>query len=318
MFSNHLPLQLTSFIGREREIAGVKHQLIGGDSSASEHGLSSGARLVTLTGTGGAGKTRLAMEVVRGLWDLQTSSESIFPGGIWFIALAALTPSASVAQAIMTALDLREKPGQPLAETLVDRLRTKRTLLLMDNSEHLIPQCVQLFEALLQACPGVTILATSRAALNIMGEVIYPVPPMEIVNPNEQFSLTNLVQCESVRLFNDRTISVHPHFSITDQNVRAVTQICQLLDGIPLAIELCGDTSQSPDSPPDHLPTGRNAATPACGRPNHASAPPQSARGFRLESHPADRVRTNPFPTFGDLCRGAGHWQPQRMCPPTR
>ena len=238
MFSNNLPLQLTSFIGREREIAGVKRLLIGSDASAPDPGLPSRARLVTLTGTGGTGKTRLAMEIVGNLQDSQVSSDSRFPGGIWFITLAALAPSGSVAQALMTALDLREVPGQPLTETLVDRLRTKRILLLMDNCEHLIFQCIQLFEVLLQACPGVTILATSRAALNMMGEVIYPVPPMEIVNPNEQLPLTNLVQCESVRLFNDRAISVHPHFAITDQNVRAVTQICQLLDGIPLAIEL--------------------------------------------------------------------------------
>jgi len=238
MFSNNLPLQLTSFIGREREIAGVKRLLTNGDSFVPEHGRSSGARLVTLTGTGGTGKTRVAMKIAEDLHGSQIPSESIFPDGIWFITLAALAPSASVTQAIMTALDMREVPGELLSETLIQRLRAKRMLLLMDNCEHLISQCAQLFEALLQKCPDVTILATSRAALNMMGEVIYPVPPMEIVNPNEQFPLTNLVQCESVRLFNDRAINVHPHFAITDQNVRAVTQICQLLDGIPLAIEL--------------------------------------------------------------------------------
>jgi len=225
MFSNNLPLQLTSFIGREREIAWVKRLLTSSDSFAPEHGPSSSPRLVTLTGTGGTGKTRLAMEVAQALQDSEDTSESIFPDGIWFITLAALAPSGSVAQALMTALDLREVPGQPPAETLVDRLRTKRILLLIDNCEHLIFQCVQLFEALLQACPGVVILATSRAALNMLGEVIYPVPPMDIVNPDEQLPLTNLVQCKSVRLFNDRAIRVHPHFAITDQNVRAVTQI---------------------------------------------------------------------------------------------
>jgi non-specific serine/threonine protein kinase len=246
MFSNNLPLQLTSFIGREREVAGIKRLLIGADSTAANHNLSSGrvaagARLVTLTGTGGTGKTRLALEITRELQNHQVASEPIFPDGTCFIPLAALTSSGSVAQAMMTALDLREVPGQPLTDTLVDRLSVKKMLLLVDNCEHLILPCVQLFEALLQACPSVTILATSRAALNSMGEVVYPVPPMEIVNPNEQFPLTNLVQCESVRLFNDRAISVHPHFLITDQNVRAVTQICQLLDGIPLAIELAAN-----------------------------------------------------------------------------
>ena len=238
MLSNHLPFQLTSFIGREREIAGVKRLLMGSDPFTPDHGLSSGARLVTLTGTGGTGKTRLAMEVAREFQDSQVPVQPIFPDGICFSALAVLTPSGSVTQAIMTALNLREVPGQPLTETLIDRLRAKKMLLLVDNCEHLTLQCVQLFEALLQTCPGITILATSRAALNMMGEVIYSVPPMEIVNPNEQFPLTNLVQCESVRLFNDRAFSVHPHFAVTDQNVRAVMQICQLLDGIPLAIEL--------------------------------------------------------------------------------
>lgn len=243
MFSKNLPHQLTSFIGREREIAGIKRLLISSDSTASGHGVLSGgkwvgARLVTLTGTGGTGKTRLAMEVARDLLSLQIPSETSFPDGIWFITLAALAPSAPVVQAIMTTLDFREVPRQSLTETLLRGLRTKRMLLLVDNCEHLILQCVQLFEALLQTCPGVTILATSRAALNMMGEVIYPIPPMEIVNPNEQIPLTNLVRCESVRLFNDRATRVHPHFAITDQNVSAVTQICQLLDGIPLAIEL--------------------------------------------------------------------------------
>ena len=111
MFSNNLPIQLTNFIGREREIAGVKRLLTNGDSFMPKHGPSSGARLVMLTGTGGTGKTRLAIEVARDLQDSHVSSESIFPDGIWFIALAALAPSASVAQAIMTALDLREVPG---------------------------------------------------------------------------------------------------------------------------------------------------------------------------------------------------------------
>ena len=243
MLSTHIPLQLTSFIGREREITGVKRLFVHSDSPASDQGNQPDrkgdiARLVTLTGTGGTGKTRLAIEIARELQQFQNSAEPIFPDGIWFIPLAALAPSASVVQAVMTALDLREVPNQPQTETLIQRLHAKRMFLLIDNCEHLILQCVQLFEALLQACPSITILATSRAALNIMGEVIYPVPPMEIVNPNEQLPLTNLVQCESVRLFNNRAASVHPQFSITDQNMRAVTQICQLLDGIPLAIEL--------------------------------------------------------------------------------
>ncbi len=244
MLPNNLPSPLTRFIGRDREIVTII-QLVSGDffpSSDFPHSDFSRevnrARLVTLIGVGGSGKTRLAIEVARNLVDSLPPSGQLFTDGIWFIPLASLSTSTFLVQIILDQLNLRESPGMNPTETLAHILGKKNILLLFDNCEHLLEGCIRLFEMLLPACPGVTILATSRAALNLKGEVNYPVPPLKIVNPNERLSLANLVQCESVHLFGDRAQAVLPQFVFTEHNMRAVLQICQFLDGIPLAIEL--------------------------------------------------------------------------------
>ena len=223
---NNLPLQLTRFIGREGEITVIKQLL------------TQRARLVTLTGVGGSGKTRLAIEVARSLITPKDASGLLFPDGVWFIGLDSLSDPALVPQVIAGTLNLLERAGLTPIETLVQALRSRNILLLLDNCEVLIEACARLSETLLQACPYLTILTTSRAPLNTAGEAIFPVPPLEILNPDDQLPLTNLGQSESVCLFVDRATAARPDFVLTKQNVLAVTQICRQLDGLPLAIEL--------------------------------------------------------------------------------
>jgi predicted ATPase/DNA-binding SARP family transcriptional activator len=206
----NLPIPITSFIGREREIETIK-QLLNPSSQ-------SGARLVTLTGPGGAGKTRLAIQVTG---DLAQSA----PERICWIELAALTDPALVAATTAKTLGLHELPGQPIIETLVDHLRSRPMLLVLDNCEHLILPSAQLVNALLQACPQLQVLCTSREVLGLTGEIVYPVPSLTI---NE----------EAVQLFVERATAAVPAFRLTDQNTSLATRICQQLDGIPLAIEL--------------------------------------------------------------------------------
>jgi predicted ATPase/class 3 adenylate cyclase len=218
---HNLPLQLTSFVGRERELKELAQLL-------------ETTRLLTLTGAGGSGKTRLA---------LQLGAERLedYPEGIWFIDLAALTDAALVTQTVAAALGVREQPGRALVEVLAEALRQRALLLVLDNCEHLIEACAGLAERLLRACPGVRVLATSREALNVAGEMAWPVPALSSPDPRDlprREIVPSLAQYEAVRLFIDRASMVKPHFVLTDQNAPAVAQICHQLDGIPLAIEL--------------------------------------------------------------------------------
>ena len=216
---NNLPHQLNNFIGRRREIAEVKRLL-------------SESRLTTLTGAGGCGKTRLALQVAANLVDN-------YIDGIWLIELAPLANPMHVPQAVATILSVREQPDQPILTSLMDYLRPKNMLLVLDNCEHLIDACARLTEALLRACPDLQILATSREALNIAGEIAWTVPSLSLPDI-EQKSLTfaELSQYEAVQLFVDRAVVVQPGFKLTELNAQAVAQVCQRLDGIPLAIEL--------------------------------------------------------------------------------
>jgi predicted ATPase/class 3 adenylate cyclase len=216
---NNLPRQLTSFIGREKEMTEVKRLL-------------STASLVTLTGSGGAGKTRLA---------LQVAAEVVegFPDGVWLAELAPLVDPTLVSKTVASALKVPERPGRDITETLVDALRHKTLLLVLDNCEHLLPACGDLAQGLLRSCSHVRILATSREGLGIPGETLWRVPslsvPVDIVRlprPEE------LVLYDAVRLFVDRAMATSSGFAISNENARAVAQVCQRLDGIPLAIEL--------------------------------------------------------------------------------
>ena len=214
---HNLPAPLASFIGRDQEIADIRHAL-------------ERARLVTLTGAGGCGKTRLALQVAAEL-------TAAYPDGVWLIELAPLSDPALLPQAVAAGLELREASSQPLSKLLVQELRSKRLLLLLDNCEHLIDACRQLAEQLLRACPQLTILATSREVLNIAGEHIWHVPTPS--TPGAEVATPDLLmRYEGIHLFVERAVAANPEFALTERNAAAVAQICRRLDGIPLALEL--------------------------------------------------------------------------------
>ena len=217
VFPNNLPAQLTSFVGRSKEIEQIKKHV-------------EQYRLVTLTGSGGIGKTRLA---------LQVASELLpdFPEGVWQVELAPLSDPRLVPQAIVNTLGLMEQADRPPLTLLSDFLQDKHILLILDNCEHLIQACAQLTEALLHACPNLHILTTSREALEISGESLYHVP--SLITPdllNITFDI--LPQYEAVQLFVERAQSAMGDFSLTRDNAHAIAQVCHHLDGIPLALEL--------------------------------------------------------------------------------
>jgi non-specific serine/threonine protein kinase len=206
---------LTSFIGRQREIAEISQLL------ASVH-------LVTLVGAGGCGKTRLALRVAAELSDRRIQS-------VCWVELARLVDSALVPQDVAKALNVVEQPGTPLMDTVLDSLCDRQTLLVLDNCEHLLAACAQLVEDL-AGCSDVTILTTSREPLGVSGEILYPVLPLAL--PAAHHPVDEIGQVDSVRLFVERARSILPDFRLTPDNVESVSSICRDLDGIPLAIEL--------------------------------------------------------------------------------
>ncbi len=215
---NNLPQQSTSFVGREKEVAEVTALL-------------SETRLLTLTGTGGAGKTRLSLQVAA---DLLTGDGD----GVWLVELAGIADPELVPQAVADVLGVREKAGKPLQQTLTEFLKPRRLLLILDNCEHLVAACASLVADLLKNCPDVHILASSRERLGVPGERIYRVPSLSLPDPQRTQTVATLSQYEAVRLFIERAQTARPSFSVTDTNAPAVAQVCYQLDGIPLAIEL--------------------------------------------------------------------------------
>jgi len=222
---NNLPTPLSTFVGREREIAEVKQ-------------LFASHRLVTLTGAGGSGKTRLSLKVAG-------EQLSHFKHGIWFVELASMSDPMLVPQTIASTLNIREQSRQALLDVLVNHLSTHAVLLILDNCEHLVSACAQIIEALLQKCPNLKILATSREVLGIIGEVVWVVPPLSL--PDQQpwmnpVSMRDAVRSyeasESVQLFVTRAEAIAPDFQLTAENAAWVAEICRRLDGMPLAIEL--------------------------------------------------------------------------------
>ena len=217
-FPNNLPLQLTSFIGREKELADVKRLL------ADTH-------LLTLTGPGGTGKSRLSLQAATDL--LRT-----FPDGAWLVELAPVSDPSAVPGAVLAALHLPAEVHRPAIDMLCDYLHEKEILLILDNCEHLVEACAGMADRLLHASPGLRILASSREALGIGGEVSYRVPSLDLPDLNHLPVLESLNQYEAVRLFLQRARAAQSSFNMTSDNAPAVAQICCRLDGIPLAIEL--------------------------------------------------------------------------------
>jgi non-specific serine/threonine protein kinase len=186
---------------------------------------------VTLTGSGGCGKTRLALQIGNEL-------RAQYPQGVWFVDLAPLADPALVPQTVASTFGLREEPGHPILATLIDFLRGRNTLLILDNCEHVIESSAQLAEALLHACMELDILATSREALGIAGEVVFRVPSLSTPGPRQSPAIEALLHYESALLFVDRAAAALPGFGVTRDNSAAIAQICRRLDGIPLAIEM--------------------------------------------------------------------------------
>ena len=216
---HNLPAQRSSFVGRERETLEVKQEL-------------ATTRLLTLTGAGGSGKTRLALEVARDL-------VQAYPDGVWLVELAPLSEGALLPKAVAEALKVSERPQEPLADTLLEVLRDRRLLLVLDNCEHLIEATARLVDVLLDSCPRVRILATGREALGVEGEARWLVPPLSMPAPQEGTPLSEQLEAyESVRLFVERAGGHDPTFSLSQRNALAVAEICRKLEGIPLAIEL--------------------------------------------------------------------------------
>jgi predicted ATPase/class 3 adenylate cyclase len=215
---NNLPIQLTGFIGRKTEIAEIIHLL-------------GTARELTLIGTGGAGKTRLALQIAAELSD-------DFEGGVWFVDLAPISDSSLVIQTIATILGIREDPQQPLTDTLISYLRDRELLLILDNCEHLVNASAKITASLLHTAPKLKIIATSREALHLEGENIYHVPSLQIPDLGNLPPLEKLTQYEAVHRFIERAQAALPSFQATHRNAISLAQVCIRLDGIPLAIEL--------------------------------------------------------------------------------
>jgi len=215
---DNLPNPLTSFIGRQHELTESRNLL-------------SSNRLLTLTGVGGCGKTRLAVA-------LGKACQADFADGVWLVELASITGETRVGAHVARALGVSEGGAASARERLVEVLANRRLLLIMDNCEHLIDACAHLVEALLTRAPGVRIVATSREALGIGGERALQVHPLTTPDLTQHVSLLELARVESVQLFTERAVSIQQTFALTPENSAAVASICRRLDGIPLAIEL--------------------------------------------------------------------------------
>ncbi|MEY2690507.1 MAG: hypothetical protein RL375_4707 [Pseudomonadota bacterium] len=215
---NNLAQQLNSFIGRERELVELQ-------------GLLSRQRLVTLIGLGGIGKTRLSMQLAAQVLD-------DYPDGVWFVELAPLADPQLVPQAVASVLGVKEDAGRPITEALTRFVQDRRLLITFDNCEHVVQACADLASQLLRASPSVKLLASSREALQIAGEVTYAVPPLGVPDHRHVPTVADVAAQESVRLFVDRVRVAQPAFVVDEDNALAVGQICRQLDGIPLALEL--------------------------------------------------------------------------------
>ncbi|MCY2962344.1 MAG: protein kinase [Planctomycetota bacterium] len=222
---NNIPPQLTSFIGRERERGEVR-KLLGQN------------RLVTLVGPGGAGKTRLSLQVA-------TEELDQYGDGVWMVELAPLADPALVPQTIASVLGIREAGGRPIQETLAEQLGGKRLLIVLDNCEHVVAACATVANLLLKRCPAVKILASSRERLGVPGEATFQIPSLSLPTGAPPATAASALGYEAVALFVDRAKSAGSRFELTDANAAVAARICRRLDGIPLALELAAARTRS-------------------------------------------------------------------------
>ena len=215
--TTNLPAARSSFVGRSHEVDEVVAYL-------RDH------HLVTLTGAGGVGKSRLAIEVGRRLLDEATE-------GVWLVELAAITDARSVPAAVLAQLSVTDQPGREAADVLVDTLRDQQRVVLLDNCDHLIDACAELCDAISSSCPAIRIVATSREPLRVEGEQLFRVPPLSLP-PEDVIDLDDLAGSEAVELFVERATAQNPGFQVRPQDARALASICRRLDGMPLALEL--------------------------------------------------------------------------------
>ena len=220
---NNLPPQITSFIGREREITEAKALL-------------ADSRLLTLLGMGGLGKTRLSLQIGADVLEK-------YPDGVWFVDLAPIKDPALVASATAQVLNVREEAGKPLMQTLCEHIKEHTLLFILDNCEHLVSACASLADALIRGAPGVRVLATSREALHISGEQTYPVFPLTV--PDRKATPDELLRSDAVQLFVERARLQKPDYALSAAEVPAVAELCTRLDGIPLALELAAARMRS-------------------------------------------------------------------------
>lgn len=217
---HNLPVNLTPFIGRRAELAALTNWLQKPDR-----------RLLTLTGPGGIGKTRLALEMTGQALDK-------FEDGVWLVELAPVSDPGLLPQVVAQSLGVREAPGVDITSTLSEYLQPRHLLLILDNCEHVLEGAVRLAGPLLVSCPGLQIVATSREVLRLPGELVWPVPGLSLPDIKEKSRVEYLQQYEAVQLFLERAAATNPYFRLTEQNALALAQLCHQLDGVPLALEL--------------------------------------------------------------------------------
>jgi predicted ATPase/DNA-binding XRE family transcriptional regulator len=222
---HNLPIPVTSFIGREQELGEVGQRL-------------TGARLLTLTGIGGCGKTRLALEVARTVLER-------YPDGVWLVELAPVADPTLVPHLVASAVGVHSGPDQTVTGALTTALRNRHLLLVLDNCEHLLSACARMVDDLERSCAYLQVLATSREALGLTGEVAWRVPSLSVPDAHQPFTLAELGANPAVQLFVERTTALEPHFALTERNAAAVAQICRRLDGIPLALELAAARAEA-------------------------------------------------------------------------
>jgi predicted ATPase/DNA-binding XRE family transcriptional regulator len=222
---HNLPVPLTSLVGRDDATRDLVRQL-------------GRTRLLTLTGVGGCGKTRLALEAARAAID-------DYADGVWLVELGPLADPALVGPHVATVLRVRETAEQTLEAALVNALRQRTTLLVLDNCEHVLDACAQVIDVLLKACPNLVVLTTSREPLGIVGEAVWRVPSLALPDAPSPMDLEELLRTPAVHLFVERATAVQPRFALTTRNASVVVEVCRRLDGIPLALELAAARVES-------------------------------------------------------------------------